>query len=126
MQESDLERVFAAARADSPLPSSRLVAAVLADADALHQARVAVARAPRALPRRGRWAGWIADLGGTGVMAGLVTATLAGLWLGVTQPAPVSALTQTLAEAFAADPGLGTVELIPALDSFGADGGTEG
>lgn len=125
MRDSDLERFFAAAQADHPLPSSRLLVGILADADAVQQARV-MAQLPQHLPRRRRWAGWIADLGGSGVMAGLATATLTGLWLGVTQPAPVSALTQTLAETFGADAGFGAVELIPALDTFGAESGTEG
>jgi hypothetical protein len=31
-------------------------------------------------------------------------------------------LTQTVSDAFAADAGLGTVELIPSLDAFGLEG----
>lgn len=121
MQDIDLDGLFAAARAESPTPTAGLVARIEADAASLHRARSAAAVPAPALFRQ-RWPGWIAALGGNGVMAGLVTATLAGLWLGVAQPAPVSSLTQTLSEAFAEDTGLGTVELIPALDTFGAEG----
>jgi hypothetical protein len=61
-------------------------------------------------------------MGGNGVLAGLATATLAGLWLGFAQPAPVLTLTQIVSDAFAADAGLGAVELIPSLDAFGLEG----
>ena len=118
MQETDLESIFAAARSGRPSPSAGLTARILADAEAV-QAAFQPAPAP-VRPRR--WSGWIAAMGGNGVLAGLATATLAGLWLGFAQPAPVSTLTQTVSDAFAADAGLGAVELIPPLDSFGLEG----
>ena len=118
MQDTDLESIFAAARAERPSPSAGLTARIMADADAVQDA-FRTAPVP-ARPRR--WAGWIAAIGGNGVLAGLATATLAGLWLGFSQPAPVSTLTQTVSDAFAADAGLGAVELIPSLDSFGLEG----
>jgi hypothetical protein len=118
MQETDLESLFAAARAGRPSPSAGLTARITADADAVQSAF----RPAPAPVRPRRWSGWIAALGGNGVLAGLATATLAGLWLGFAQPAPVLTLTQTLSDALAADAGLGAVELIPALDSFGPEG----
>ena len=118
MQETDLESLFAAARAGRPSPSAGLTARIMVDADAV-QAAFGTVPVP-ARPRR--WSGWIAAMGGNGVLAGLATATLAGLWLGFAQPAPVLTLTQTLSDAFAADTGLGAVELIPALDTFGLEG----
>jgi len=118
MQDTDLERLFAAARAERPNPSAGLTARIMADAEIV---QAAFRPAPvSARPRR--WSGWIAAMGGNGVLAGLATATLAGLWLGFAQPAPVSTLTQTVSDAFAADAGLGSVELIPSLDSFGLEG----
>jgi hypothetical protein len=118
MQETDLESLFATARAGRPSPSADLIARITADADAV---QAAFRPAPARLRPR-RWSGWIAAMGGTGVLAGLATATLAGLWLGFAQPAPVPTLTQTLSDAFAADAGLGAVELIPSLDAFGLEG----
>lgn len=118
MQDTDLESLFATARAEAPLPSAALTARITADADA-----VQAGFKPVPVPVRARrWSGWIAAMGGTGVMAGLATATLAGLWLGFAQPAPVLTLTQTVSDAFAADAGLGAVELIPSLDAFGLEG----
>jgi hypothetical protein len=118
MQDTDLESLFAEARAGRPSPSAGLTARIMADADAV-QAGFRTAPVP-AKPRR--WADWIAAMGGNGVLAGLATATLAGLWLGFAQPAPVLTLTQTVSDAFAADAGLGAVELIPSLDAFGLEG----
>lgn len=119
MQDSDLDDLFASARAAGPMPSAALVARIEADALAVQQARQVPLRAPAP---RSRLSGWIAALGGSGVMAGLATATLAGLWLGVVQPAPVSAVTQSLGAALGVDAGLDSVELIPALDAFGEEG----
>ena len=118
MQDTDLDSLFVAARAGRPIPSADLTVRIVADAQAV-QSTFRPAPAP-ARPRR--WAGWIAAMGGNGVLAGLATATLAGLWLGFAQPAPVLTLTQTVSDAFAADAGLGSVELIPSLDSFGLEG----
>jgi hypothetical protein len=115
--DSDLDDLFARARAESPQPPAGLLARIEADALAVHKARQ-----PAAPARRSRWAGWVGALGGNGVLAGLATATLAGLWLGFAQPAPVSALTTTVSQAFGADSALDSVELIPALDTFGAEG----
>jgi hypothetical protein len=118
MQETDLESLFVAARAERPSPSAGLTARITADADA---AQAGFRSVPVAVKPR-RWAGWIAAMGGNSVLAGLATATLAGLWLGFAQPAPVLTLTQTVSDAFAADAGLGAVELIPSLDAFGLEG----
>ena len=118
MQDTDLDSLFVTARAERPSPSAGLTARIMADADSV-QAAFRTAPVP-ARPRR--WSGWIAALGGNGVLAGLATATLAGLWLGFSQPAPVLTLTQTVSDAYAADAGLGAVELIPSLDAFGLEG----
>ena len=85
MQDTDLDDLFAKARADSPVPSAALVTRILDDADAIQQSRAAPAHSPE---QRRRFS-WIAAIGGGGVFAGLATATLAGLWLGIAQPAPV-------------------------------------
>ena len=118
MQDTDLDSLFAAARAERPSPSAGLTARITADADAV-QAEFGSAPIPA---RRRLCAGWIAAMGGNGVLAGLATATLAGLWLGFSQPAPVLTLTQAVSDAYAADAGLGSVELIPSLDAFGLEG----
>jgi hypothetical protein len=118
MQDTDLEGLFATARAQRPIPSAGLAARIIGQADAV-QAGFKPAPTPA---RRRRWPGWIAAMGGNGVLAGLATATLAGLWLGFAQPAPVLTLTRTLSDAFVADAGLVAIELIPSLDTFGPEG----
>lgn len=118
MQDADLDKLFATARAERPQPSAGLTTRIIAQAEAVQTGFRPV---PRPVRTR-RWSGWIAAMGGNGVLAGLAAATMAGLWLGFTQPAPVVTLTQTVSDAFAADAGLGTVELIPPLDVFGLEG----
>ncbi|MFY8146600.1 MAG: dihydroorotate dehydrogenase [Rhodobacter sp.] len=118
MQDTDLEGLFATARAQRPIPSAGLAERIIGQADAV-QAGFKPAPIPA---RRRRWPGWIVAMGGNGVLAGLATAALAGLWLGFAQPAPVLTLTLTMREAFAADAGPWAIELIPSLDAFGLEG----
>lgn len=107
MQDSDLDDLLAAARADRPRPSDGLMARVIADADRL-QPRAAPARPRAAPPRAGLWAWLSGAFGGPGALAGMAAATLAGLWVGVVQPAPLSTLTGAFWPAESL-----SVELIP-------------
>ncbi len=118
MHDADLEHLFATARAGRPSPSVGLTSRIVADADAVQSGFKPV---PMPVGRR-LWSGWIAAMGGHGVLAGLATAALAGLWLGFAQPAPVPTLTLTVRDAFAADAGPWTIELIPSLDALGLEG----
>jgi hypothetical protein len=77
-----LEAFFEAGRTAAPQPSGDLMARILADAEA---ARV-FAAAPRAV-RRGLWASLMAAIGGWPAVASLATATVAGLYIGVSPPA---------------------------------------
>jgi hypothetical protein len=115
MRDIDLDDLFAAVRDSAPRPSAALMARVEADAAAAQAARRPAPAHPAKARRR---TGWIQALGGRGVLAGLASAALAGLWLGVAKPAPVQALT----EAYAPETALGSVELIPSLDAFGTEG----
>lgn len=71
--DHDLEAFFDAARAAQPQMPSGLMARIVADA-AVHQR-------PAPLWRRA-----MAALGGPVAMGGLVTATVAGFWLGLVPP----------------------------------------
>ncbi|MDO9525381.1 MAG: dihydroorotate dehydrogenase [Gemmobacter sp.] len=84
----DLDDLFGAVAQRAPLPSDVLMARVMADAVAHQPGLVAVKRVPRA----GLWDVILAALGGRGALAGLATATLAGVWIGFAQPLPVAAL----------------------------------
>ena len=81
--ERDLDDLFTQARTGSgALPSNDLLARVMADAERSLQAMsVAAAPAPAARPRF--WPQMRQALGGWGGIGGLVTASFAGLWLGL-------------------------------------------
>lgn len=114
MQDSDLDDLFGQARAARPEPSADLMARILVDAEQ-HQP-VAHVRSPTV--GRGFWQAALAMIGGGGALAGLSTATLAGLWIGFAQPAPVSMLTDVIW----ADETMDTVELIPSFDDILIEG----
>jgi hypothetical protein len=118
MNDTDIDDLFAMARDDSPKPSAALMGRVLADGLEL-QPRAARALEPKAAPQLGFWAALLASIGGGGALAGLTTATLAGLWIGFFQPTSVSAMTDVLwSEGAPVD----LVELIPSYDDFLTEG----
>ncbi len=117
-----LEAFFRAGRAAAPDPDARLLARIEADALALQQARLAPPPAAVA-SRPSRWSGLREALGGRRVMAGLVTATLAGLWLGVAQPTQLMALTRPVTQTLLGDSAtLDQLDLIPTLDTVLTEG----
>jgi len=89
--DAALDEIFAAARAREPGPSGALMARILADAEAAQDARFETAR-PTAVARPSRWARFVEGLGGWGSLAGLVTATMAGVWLGFVSPDQLNTL----------------------------------
>ena len=90
----DLDRYFAAAREHTAQPSDDLMAQVLTDAfDAQAAAAPEVPNNQPTVP----WLGQILrELGGWPAMAGLTTATLAGIWLGINPPEGLSTTTDAL------------------------------
>jgi hypothetical protein len=109
MTDDDLDSLFAAARANAPRPPAALVARVLADADA-RPAAASPAPPQRSAP--GFWASLGALFGGGGALAGMVTATLAGVWFGFAQPVELGAMSALLTDDSAA------IELMPGLDAL--------
>lgn len=121
-----LDDLFAAAQAVPRLPSDALMARVLADAMAEQpRAGSTVANAPAPGPRRrgpGRtavrvWQRLIWALGGAGALAGMGTATMAGLYIGFAQPAGFDRLDEVMLGA-----PLETVELLPGIDALFLEG----
>jgi len=105
-----LDDFFAAARKTRPEPGADLLARVQADALAMQP--VAGARAAPARP--GLWAQIVAALGGWPAVAGLATATVAGVWIGVAQPAGLAdSLSAVLygSETLSVDP-IGAFDLV--------------
>lgn len=121
MQDSDLDDLFAAARAAAPSAPAALLARI--EADGLRQQPGPVPRAVRApAGLRGLFGRMVMAVGGLGGAAGLATATLAGLWIGIAQPQGLSTLTEGLTAGLGVTAALDSVELIPALDPFATEG----
>lgn len=107
--ETDLDALFAQARATPPEPSADFMARIEAQAHALQP------RAPFAPARRplGVWARLAAALGGAIALGGLGTAAMAaGLVIGYVQPEPMVNLAGSI--------GFGTAETIDLLPGFDA------
>ncbi len=88
LSDKQLEALFAAARAQTPPASPELLARIMADADA-----ELVPPVPARIARRpGLWAGIFAGIGGWPALAGMTTATMAGIWIGFAAPDTLDAL----------------------------------
>ncbi len=116
---TDLDDLFAIAAAETTVavPPDALLARVLADA-VREQARPNVAHSESvgaAAPAgHGFWAGLAALFGGGGVLAGLGTAAVAGLYLGFAQPAAMG----QWSDAFLGSGSLDSVDLMPGVDAL--------
>lgn len=117
MAEHDLDDLLAQARGAGPKPSAGLLARVLEDG-LLHQPVPAALRQVRQPGLWSRIRAGLAALGGVGALTGLSTATLAGVWLGFAQPAPVT----TVTDAIWTQEVLDLVELIPSFDDTLTEG----
>ena len=108
MTDHDLDDLFDAARDAGPVPSDALTARVLADADAVMAARVVVPVRPA---RLGLWATLAGIFGGSGAVAGMLTATIAGFYIGFAQPMDGFAVSALAGEAV-------DIEMMPGLDAL--------
>jgi hypothetical protein len=121
MQNGDLDDLLATARAAAPQPSAALLARIEADGlRLLPRPPARTTRAPRGL--RGVLADMVLAVGGLGGAAGLASAMLAGLWVGLAQPQGLGVLTEGLTGGLGSDAALDSVELIPSLDPFATEG----
>lgn len=91
--ETELDDLLAAAGRSRMTPSDALMARVLADAEAM-QPPVPSALPERSVPRpAGFWQRLTEAFGGTGALAGVGTAAVAGLAFGLMQPSTLSVVT---------------------------------
>lgn len=113
MTDTDLDDLFAAARDAGPVPGDALSARVLADADAVMAARVVVpvARASGLAAGLGFWATLSGIFGGSGAVAGMLTATVAGFYIGFAQPIDGFAVSALAGSAV-------DIEMMPGLDAL--------
>lgn len=111
MRDQDLEVFFAQARAEMLPDTAQLQARVLGDAT---QHLPQILRPAPSIPYpRGFWDNISKALGGRGVLAGLVGATVTGVLVGYVQPAPFAMVAETI---FASSPPE-ELELLPNLEA---------
>lgn len=99
--EQELQAFFRSLEAETGEPSPDLLARVLADAYEEQDMQAARAMAAPevdalAVPRRGFLRGLLDAIGGWPAVAGLATATVAGVWIGYNPPSAFDDLTLTL------------------------------
>lgn len=114
MTEDDLDSLFATARADAPRPPAGLTARVLADADGLMSATPLSSPAPErpARERRGLWSALSSVFGGSGALAGMATATVAGFYIGFAQPMDTGLVVSVLGGEIA------ELDMMPGIDAL--------
>lgn len=116
MNPQDLDDLFATARTTVPQAAPALLSRVLEDALAHQPAPRSLIRTAAVQP--GFWARLTGALGGGLSVAGLGTATVAGLWIGFVQPSSLASFSDMLLQNTALD----SVELIPNFDEFLTEG----
>ncbi len=110
--EFGLNAYFDAGRKAAQMPSGDLMARVLADAGAQQMANV-----PALAAQAGLFTSLWAAIGGWPTVAGMATATLVGVWIGISPPAQL----EQFSAAVLGDTGDAyLVDLLPAFgDEFG-------
>ena len=114
MQELDDLFAIAAAQNAALVPPDGLMALVLAGAAREQQRIPAKPPAAPAPAQFGVWSALSSLFGGAGVLAGLGTAAVAGLYLGFAQPGALLQLT----DALSGTSGLESVDLMPDVDAL--------
>lgn len=122
LHDDELEGLFLAARAEAPVPSAGLIARILADAESQADSEPvpvpATARRP-VRPGRGLWAAFVAGLGGWPVLAGMATATAAGVWLGFATPETLNTVTGGILMPGQAETSYQLEDMVPSYGGFG-------
>ena len=116
-EDFDLDALFADMRTQDVVPAPDFMARVLADALDVQAAAVPVTVAPRP-PSRLRQL--LAASGGWPAVAGLATAGVAGLWIGVNPPASIMTTAESYLGTTVTDQYL--VDLMPSYEFAMAEG----
>ena len=118
LNEEHLDALFAEAKSEALSEHSALMGRIFADAVRVQPQPTTGAPTRSDPDASGFWAMVAAFFGGRAVLAGLGTATVAGMIIGFAQPAPLTALTET----FFAQVPLDEIELIPGIDAILTEG----
>ncbi|WP_375690192.1 hypothetical protein [Pseudooceanicola sp. LIPI14-2-Ac024] len=116
----ELDALFAMARDDAPELPAGLAARMVSDGLA-EQARRAAPVPVAAPPRPGPVRRFLAGIGGWPALTGLATATVAGVWIGISPPAVLAETAASLRGNATADD-LYLVDVMSAFDGLGAEG----
>ncbi len=120
MSDADLDALLSDLRSHPPEADARLLARIVDDAQAVQSSRTSVrAVVPTREPALRRW---ISALGGSVALAGLGTAAMAGLWIGIAQPASLIDVTDQLSAALGREAALDYVELFPDFTTLQIEG----
>jgi len=120
LTEDQLEALFADARNAPPEMPEGLAARILADADAVQDSWAAPAPAPAARP--GWFARTFSGIGGWPALAGFATATVAGVWIGMSPPATLAEQASYYTSGGTAADDLYLVDVMPAFDMMALEG----
>jgi hypothetical protein len=120
IEDEDIEALFDGLRRRAPEPGEALLARI--EADGLAGQRLRQVPSQRVFVRSPWWHGWLPSRSGGAAAAGLVSATLAGFWLGLVQPAPVSPVTDSVTAVFTTEGASDYADLIPFLDPYLTEG----
>ena len=119
LSDTELDAVFAQAIKNAPVPSSVLLDSIMADAEQVASLREADVVAVQAASGPGILSGLLKSIGGWPAFGGLVSATVAGVWIGYASPATVDGLTDGyLASQTYQDMG----DFLPAIDAMFVEG----
>ncbi|MDJ0824645.1 MAG: dihydroorotate dehydrogenase [Rhodobacter sp.] len=113
LTDTELDGLFQAARDTAPMPSADLIARVIADAEAELEPGV-----EPAAPRPGILAAVLATIGGWPAAAGLATAAVAGLMIGIATPDTL----QDLSGGYFAAAGYQLEDLLPSYGDLLGEG----
>lgn len=111
----DLDALFAVERNAPVVPSSDFLAQIMQDAVEV-QAQFTPLEAKSAA-QFGLWQSLVAAIGGWPTVAGLATATVAGIWIGISPPSGLDTLTESVMGT-----SFGYSDYLPNLDSVLAEG----
>jgi hypothetical protein len=111
-----LDAYFAAARSEKSAPGDVLMARILADAAQAQGRPATPAGAPTPASVSTGWRSVLAAIGGWPAMGGMVMATMAGLWIGISPPSALTSFASGLlgetisVQVYADDDPLGLLE----------------
>ncbi len=118
LSKAELDGLLAEAAGTALVPGSDLQARIIADADAVAVANE-IPPKPAELPaRRAPLARLLAGIGGWPAMAGLATATVAGVWIGYASPDTLDGIASGLASRTTYDVG----DFMPTFDDLFYEG----